>query len=131
MQVNEVTEQLIRRYSELLTGFCYSLCKNPHDAQDLFQETWLKLLKSDFVFRDERGFVNYLLHICVNAYKDVFNARKRRSEELFDDEKLRYIESIPDKAGRACDTVVVHARGAECPRAGGNERYSIQRKHRR
>lgn len=91
-------EKLIAEHSALLSGLCMSLCKNAVDAQDLYQETWLKILGSDFVYREENSFRTYLMRVCVNAYRDIYRARKHRAELWLDDEKQKYIENIPDKA---------------------------------
>ena len=39
----------IRQYGKRLYGLCRTLCASPQDAEDLYQETWLKALaKEDY-----------------------------------------------------------------------------------
>ena len=37
-------DQYIRQYGRRLYGLCRSLCRNVQDADDLYQDTWLKAL---------------------------------------------------------------------------------------
>ena len=75
-----------------LSCLCYRLCKNEHDAKDLFQETCVKLLKSRFSFQNEAAAKTYMYKTCLNAYRDLYKAQKKT--RLCDAEKSRYIESI-------------------------------------
>lgn len=89
--------RVLERYGKALSGFCYRLCKNEPDADDLFQNTCLKLLKSNVGYREDTGFSTYLYKTCLNAYRDIYRARKRRNEVFPDGEESKYIESIPDR----------------------------------
>ena len=39
-------DQYINKYGKRLYGLCRTLCANIHDADDLYQETWLGVLKN-------------------------------------------------------------------------------------
>lgn len=38
--------QYIRQYGKRLYGLCLVLCASAQDADDLYQETWLKVVKN-------------------------------------------------------------------------------------
>ncbi len=39
-------DQYIRQYGKRLYGLCLSLCANPFEADDLYQDTWLRVMKT-------------------------------------------------------------------------------------
>jgi len=43
-QKNEI-EKYIDQYRERLTRLCINLCGNQADADDLYQDTWMKVIK--------------------------------------------------------------------------------------
>ena len=42
----DVIDPYIERYVELLYGLCRALCASRADADDLYQETWLRAVRS-------------------------------------------------------------------------------------
>jgi len=67
---------LIGKYSKDLYSFAYRLTLNKYDADDLFQQTWLKAVNSFGVYK-EKNFKAWLYQICSNQFKD--NYRKVQS----------------------------------------------------
>lgn len=71
-------DQYIRQYGRRLYGLCLHLCADRADAEDLYQETWLKVMKNLDQFDQVREFEPWLTKICVNEYRNVLR-RLRRS----------------------------------------------------
>lgn len=90
----------IQKHGRRLYGLCLSLCRNREDADDLYQETWLKVLKNFQKYDTSQPFENWLSAVCVNTYRD-FLRKKKRSTQNFDfvssEEKDRFLESVPQK----------------------------------
>lgn len=88
----------IRRYSSDLTRLCISLCPCTADAEDLFQETWYKAMKSYKTYDASKPFDKWLFSICVNTYKNSLKLsyNRRKFEFKNDEEKELFINSIPD-----------------------------------
>ena len=63
-------DQYITRYGKRLYGLCLSLCANVHEAEDLYQDTWLKVLQSFAQSDREKPFEPWLTQICVNLYRN-------------------------------------------------------------
>jgi len=74
--------QYIQQYGKRLYGFCLYLCKSVHDAEDLYQETWLKVVKSIDRYDPQKEFEPWLTTICVNTYRNML--RKLSRSPFFD-----------------------------------------------
>jgi len=62
-------DQYIRQYGKRLYGLCRTLCASSHDADDLYQDTWLKVVKAFDQYDPARPFEPWLTRICVNTYR--------------------------------------------------------------
>lgn len=92
--------QYIEEYGKRLYGLCLTLCADTFNAEDLYQETWLKVCRKISQYDEKKPFEGWLTGICVNLYRD--NLRKQKISKIFDgfassEEKDRAIESVPDK----------------------------------
>ncbi|MBQ6152331.1 MAG: sigma-70 family RNA polymerase sigma factor [Ruminococcus sp.] len=90
-------EHYVERYSADLFRFCFKLCADQDDAEDLFQDTWTKALSKIDTYDSDRDFRIWLFSICVNTYKDTvrkkYNSLKIRFQN--NEEKERFLRSIP------------------------------------
>ena len=90
-------DQYIQQYGRRLYGLCRSLCSNPYDADDLYQETWLRVVRHISQYDPSREFEPWLTRICVNTYRSTL--RRLAKSPLLDfsngDEKDRLLASIP------------------------------------
>lgn len=68
---------LIERYKDSHYKFCYHLANNQHDADDLFQEAWVKAIKNIQKFNVNTKFATWLYSITLNTYKDRYRKAKR------------------------------------------------------
>lgn len=90
-------DEYIRRYGRRLYGLCRSLCPNPFDADDLYQETWLRVVKHIGKYDPGREFEPWLTRICVNAYRTALRRRSRSPMLEFSsgEEQERFLQSVP------------------------------------
>lgn len=68
---------LIDRYKTDLYSLCVKLARNGPDADDLFQDTWVKVMKNLESYKPEHRFRTWLFTICTNNYRDLYRWRKR------------------------------------------------------
>lgn len=73
-------DQYIRQYGKRLYGLCLKLCANSFDADDLYQDTWLRVLKCIHQYDPTQPFEPWLTKICVNTYR---NALRRIARSPF------------------------------------------------
>ncbi len=71
-------EQLIRKYDAKVLSLTYSMVGNREDAQDLYQEIFLRVYKSLSGFRFNSTFYTWMYRIVVNQ---CINFRKKRQRE--------------------------------------------------
>lgn len=91
-------EDKIKAYGPRLFGLCMTLCKDKHDAWDLYQETWLRAYEKQEQYNPSQSYEGWLTSICVNRYRDYM--RRLKIAPFFDmfattEEKDRIIDHIP------------------------------------
>lgn len=96
-------DQYIHDYGRRLYGLCLHLCTNSHEAEDLYQETWLKVIKNIEKFDTSKEFEPWLTTICVNTYRNLLR-RIAKSPVLNTfatiEEKEEVLHSVPAPEGR-------------------------------
>lgn len=60
--------RLAKNYQRRLYTLAMHYCRDPHDAEDLSQEVWLKAFKSLQGFRAESSFYTWLRQITINSF---------------------------------------------------------------
>ena len=96
---NDEINNYIIMYQERLTKFCCNLCGNYNDADDLFQETWLKVIRYYDKYDKSKDFGKWLFKICINTYKNNQMSAFNRHNMIFNstEEKEIFLSSIPDQ----------------------------------
>ncbi|MTI96290.1 MAG: sigma-70 family RNA polymerase sigma factor [Firmicutes bacterium] len=80
----KMLEVLIQRYKDPLYHFCLHLCKGKSAADDLFQDTWVRVLANIQRLDPDRPFKTWLFTVAANLYKDRWRKRKRWLEMVKD-----------------------------------------------
>jgi len=75
-------EELIRQYDQQVLRLALHLTGSPDDAQDIYQEAFLKAYKSVGNFRFECSFYTWIYRIASNLCLDHLRKRRFRSREL-------------------------------------------------
>ena len=90
-------DQYVEQYAHDLMRFCYKLCGNKHDADDLFQETWAKALSHFSRYQSTKSFKSWLFTICANTFRDSAKEKYVTAKALFRDEeeKERFLNAVP------------------------------------
>lgn len=73
----KLINQYILKHGKRLYGLCITLCADSFDADDLYQETWLKVLKKYEQYDPSKPFEAWLTRICVNTYRDFLRHKKK------------------------------------------------------
>jgi RNA polymerase sigma-70 factor (ECF subfamily) len=96
---------LVLRYQQKVLGLISRFVKDPHEAEDVAQEAFLKAYRALSSFRGDSAFYTWLYRIAVNTAKNYLVSRGRRppstdvdmddAEQVDDTSTLRDVES-PD-----------------------------------
>ena len=84
-------EALIERYQRSLYAAAFNICRNPEDANDAVQDTFIQYYTSRKEFRDEEHLKAWLLRVAVNRAKDIARSFWRRNKISIEE----YAEEIP------------------------------------
>jgi RNA polymerase sigma-70 factor (ECF subfamily) len=77
--LNEI-EELIDEHGKSIYNFCAYLSRNKNDAEDLFQDTFLKALEISSKIERHGNPKSYLLSIAVNLWKNAVKKKSRRAQ---------------------------------------------------
>ena len=78
-------ELLVMRYKDLMTNFIYRSISDYHRAEDLAQETFLRVFKSANRYEPKCQFKNWIYLIATNLCRNEIRNRKRRNTAYLDD----------------------------------------------
>ncbi len=106
---NEQLTQYIRRYGDTVYRVAYNFVKAHADSEDIVQETFLKLYRSDKEFDSEEHVKAWLIRVAANLAKNHIKspAQSRRTEldeslpapEAEDRELHAAMRELPEKYG--------------------------------
>jgi RNA polymerase sigma-70 factor, ECF subfamily len=74
-------EQLVRSYDRAVLRLAMNLLRNPEDAQDVYQEAFLRVYRNLDSFRLDASFQTWLYRIVTNLCLDHLRRRKVRRED--------------------------------------------------
>ncbi|MGI9202815.1 MAG: RNA polymerase sigma factor [Woeseiaceae bacterium] len=75
-------EALYRRHNDSLYRYLLRLCLNPSTTDDLFQETWGKIVKARRNYRPTAKFSTFLFRVAHNCFIDYVRRNKRHTNEI-------------------------------------------------
>lgn len=87
-------DEVVRKYSDTVTGVCLMRLKNMADAEDCYQSTFLKFYTKSPKFEDEQHVKAWLIKVAIRECASYMRKNRRQVpvEEFFDD-------SISDNTG--------------------------------
>lgn len=72
---------LVERHSHCVFRLAFRMTGNEQDAEDVVQETFLRVFKQLQQFDGRAAFSTWLYRICANCSLDLIRARKTRNEQ--------------------------------------------------
>lgn len=74
-------EQVMRAYGDVVWRACL-VYLSPSEAEDIFQDAFMKYALHDASFQDESHRKAWLLRVAINACKDVLKAKRSKNDSL-------------------------------------------------
>ena len=90
----EVTDEVVRYYSPMIWRLILTKTKSSCDAEDIFQEVFLKLLTNEKPFASEEHRKAWLIRVAINCCNSHFVAPWRRNIDSLSDLEM---DDIPDE----------------------------------
>jgi RNA polymerase sigma-70 factor, ECF subfamily len=92
---------LVKRYKDQLLNFAYRFLGNIEEAEDIVQETFLRLFRKRHAYRQIAKFSTWIYTITGNLAKTELRKRKRRklisiSDMGFDDKEFEIEDELAD-----------------------------------
>lgn len=84
MKMADPLEELYLKYNKMIYSFLYRSTLNPHQAEELTQETFLKAFKAIHRFRGESSLKTWLFKIARNTYLNETKKKTNQLEDQFD-----------------------------------------------
>lgn len=85
----------VKRNSNRLYLIALTFTKNHYDAEDIVQNTFLKLIKQNKAFESDGHIDNWLTAVCVNESKDYLKSFFRKNSTSLEDAKELYTFDKP------------------------------------
>lgn len=73
------------KYIDVVYRASLSYCKNKSDAEDVVQNTFMKLLKTETEFVDDEHIRKWLVKVAVNECKNILKSFWNRNITSFDE----------------------------------------------
>lgn len=100
---DDIVSYAIAAFGHTVYRFAFALLRSSHQAEDVYQETFLALHSSQRTFESDEHLKSWLLKVAGNRCRTIFRDKKRHREDLVDpidfssmsipDEKINGIES--------------------------------------
>lgn len=87
--------EVINRYQKTVYSYLLRFTRNPPDAQDLFQETFLRAHRAYTTLPENADHRAWLMRIAVNLSKNYVRDRQRRTRVLVGEGQGPHAEEIP------------------------------------
>lgn len=92
-------ETLYRRHSDSVYRYLLRLSMHPETAEDVFQETWSKVIKARRKYRPTAKFTTYLFRVAHNCFIDYLRRNKRHEGGVdIDPDSRADPVDLPDEA---------------------------------
>jgi len=76
-------EEIVRRYRDRLTNFVFRYINDQREAEDLVQDTFLKLYQNKHAYKEIAKFSTWIYTIAANLAKTLLRKRKTRKLMFF------------------------------------------------
>lgn len=70
-------ESLLYKYQSLVYGYCMKMLKNKQKAEDITQETWIRVLRHAHTYKPTGSAKSWIMSISRNLVMDEFRSTKK------------------------------------------------------
>ena len=106
LRTDDCVNEVIDKYSDMVYRLALAQTKNKHDAEDLFQEVFLRYIAKPRTFESEEHRKAWLIRVTINRSRSFWAAWFRKTETLdeslvaetkAEDDISEYLALLPQK----------------------------------
>ncbi len=105
--------ELVDRYKDRLVNFVYRFLHDMTDAEDMVQETFLKVYKNKHAYREIAKFSTWIYTIAGNLARSELRKRKRRKTYTMSELSFDNNEFTPVDTGKGTEAIVFNSYAGE------------------
>lgn len=83
----ESINAVVEKYSSLVYRIARSYFRNSHDADDIYQEVFLRYISKERVFKSEEHRKAWLIRVTINCCNSFYSSSWNKKTTLLDDER--------------------------------------------
>ena len=101
----EAFDELFRRYGEKIYNLFLHSLRNAEIAQDLLQESFVRVIKARHRYKPEKAFSSWVFTIAMNLLRDKYREESRRQVHLSDNGFDEEFAQVADPGGEPQQTM--------------------------
>ena len=74
LRTNDFVDEVLAQHSNLVFRIAYSQTKNKADAEDVFQNVFMRLMRSNVEFSDEEHIKAWLIRVTINCSRSLLTS---------------------------------------------------------
>lgn len=83
LRMDDCTEKVIRYYADMVYRLAFARTGTKHDADDIFQEVFLRYVKKKPIFKDEEHRKAWLIRVTINCSNTFLSSLwRKKTQEL-------------------------------------------------
>lgn len=95
LRTDDCAGKIIRYYSDMVYHLAFARTGTKHDADDVFQEVFLRYVKKKPVFKSEEHRKAWLIRVTINCSNNFWSSLlRKKSQELTNDIMFEQEESV-------------------------------------
>lgn len=95
---SEEYENTVNKYADMVFRIALNECKNREDAEDIVQNTFLKLLQNKKAFASEEHQKHWLIRVTVNECHSLFASPWRQKTQSLDAMEYKLAQDVPEQS---------------------------------
>ncbi|MEI5993930.1 RNA polymerase sigma factor [Candidatus Enterococcus mansonii] len=81
-------DEIVEEYADMVYRIAFVQMKNQSDAEDIFQEVFLRLVKYSHTIKGEEHIKPWLIRVTINCCKKQFDSAWRKKTTSMDEEQM-------------------------------------------
>lgn len=93
LRTDDCVSEIITKYADMVFRLCFVYLKNKADAEDAFQDIFLKLYEKNLSFNDEEHLKSWLIRCTINHCKNIATSFWNRNKTSIDEVTIAITET--------------------------------------